>query len=112
LLTGGYKIKFPVFHKLFLDGVENLGAREQVIDTLNSAIRLHSEKAARMGGSGFKAVRNLTGNFFQSLFVDIEVGVHILYVVVVFEGFQQANHLGCLLAFKLDVGVGNHGHAR
>jgi hypothetical protein len=25
LLTGGYKIEFPLFHKLFLDGVENFG---------------------------------------------------------------------------------------
>jgi hypothetical protein len=31
-------------------------------------------------------------DFFQSFLVYIKIGVHVLYVVLVFQGFQQANH--------------------
>ncbi|MGD0598678.1 MAG: hypothetical protein ABR988_02575, partial [Terriglobales bacterium] len=51
-------------------------------------------------------------DFFQSLLVDIEVGMDVLHIFVVFERLHQADHLRRLLPFQLDVGIGNHGHAR
>ena len=55
---------------------------------------------------------HLPHDFFQHLLINVEVGVDVLYVVVLFEGFHQANHRRGLLAFQLDVGIGNHAHAR
>jgi len=55
---------------------------------------------------------DLAGNFLKHLLVNIEVGVDVLYVVVLLEGFHQANHRRGLLAFQLDVGIRNHAHAR
>src|SRR5258708_1587774 len=50
----------------------------------------------------------LTGYFFQLLLVYIEIRIHILHVVLIFQGLQQADHLvgGC--AFELDVVLRNH----
>ena len=52
------------------------------------------------------------GNFFQQLLIDIEVRVDVLHVIVVFERFDQANHLRGRRAFQLDVILRNHGDAR
>ena len=55
---------------------------------------------------------SLPGNFLQRLLIDIEVGVDVLHIFVIFERFHQPDHLCCLLPFQLDVGIGNHAHAR
>ena len=41
-------------------------------------------------------------------FVDIEVGVDFLHVVVIFDGFHQAQHLLRVAAFELDVVLRDH----
>lgn len=56
-------------------------------------------------------VCTLSRNLFQSLLVDIEVGMHILHVIALFERFEQPDHLRRLLPFQFDVRVGNHAHA-
>lgn len=43
-------------------------------------------------------------------FIDIEVGVNFLHVVVVFHGFHQAQHLLGATAFQLDVVLRDHRH--
>src|ERR1700761_8060184 len=42
----------------------------------------------------------LTGDLFQLLRVHVEIGIYVLYVVVVFEGLQQADHLRRYRAFQ------------
>ena len=44
--------------------------------------------------------------------VDVEVRVDVLYVVVLFEGFDQAHHLRGLRAGQLDVVLRNHADFR
>ena len=44
-----------------------------------------------------------------SCFVEVEVGVNILRVVQVFEGFEEADHGVGLSAFELGVGRGDLG---
>jgi hypothetical protein len=41
-------------------------------------------------------------------FVDIEVCIHMLYIVMLFEGFNQPNHLHSLCAGQLYVVLRNH----
>jgi hypothetical protein len=48
------------------------------------------------------------GHFFQLLRVHIEVGVDVLYVVVVLQYFEQAQHLVCRGTFELGVGGSDH----
>jgi hypothetical protein len=31
-------------------------------------------------------------DLFQSFLVNVKIGIHVLYVVLVFQGFQQADH--------------------
>ena len=45
----------------------------------------------------------------QLLLVDIEVGVDVLHVVVIFERFAQPQHAAGVLAFQLDQVLGHHG---
>src|ERR1700739_4961355 len=45
-------------------------------------------------------------------FVDVEVGVNVLHIVMLFEGFHQAQHLRGLRAGKLDVILRNHADFR
>ena len=35
----------------------------------------------------------LAGDFLQLLLIDVEVRIDVLYVVLVFNGFQKADHL-------------------
>jgi len=114
-LTGGYKSKFPLFHKHFLSGVENFaGAAGNRAIVTSKVDRNHKKAIPFEDGFRFfvKLRRELSSNFFQSLLVDIKICVNVLHIVTVFERFHQADHLCRLLPFQLDVGVGNHGHAR
>src|SRR5258705_10149003 len=54
----------------------------------------------------------LADDFFQELLINVEVRVDVLHVVVVFERFDQPDHLRSLLALKLDVVLRNHRYAR
>jgi len=53
-----------------------------------------------------------TCNFFQKFLIDIEVGMNILHVVIIFQRLKQPNHLRRLLPFQLDVIIWNHTYAR
>ena len=64
----------------------------------------------RLSASKIGHVRGLSRNFFQSLFVDIEIGMHVLHIVVIVESFHQANHLRRLRPFQFDISIGNHSH--
>src|SRR5208283_4603996 len=75
---------------------------------------LMSQKAARFSGGFAERLpvsQNLSRDFFQHLLIDIKVGVDVLHVFVIFEGFEQTDHLRSLHAFQFDVGIRNHGHA-
>jgi hypothetical protein len=37
-------------------------------------------------------MEHLSGNFFQDFLIDIEVRVHVLHVVMIFERLNQADH--------------------
>ena len=52
----------------------------------------------------------LARNFLQLLLVNVEVGVNTLHVVVVFDRFQQADHLVGSLSFQLDVILRDHSY--
>src|SRR5215472_9633453 len=52
----------------------------------------------------------LSGNFFQQLLVDVEVGVDVLYVIVLFKGLHQPDHGVGRLPLELDVVLRNHRH--
>lgn len=54
----------------------------------------------------------LSGDFFQKLLIYIEVGMNVLNIVVLFESFHESDHGIGLRTFELDVGIGNHAHAR
>ena len=45
-------------------------------------------------------------------FVNVEVRVHVLHVVVFFEGFYESHHLRCLRARQLDVILRHHADLR
>src|SRR6185369_11946511 len=64
--------------------------------------------ATVVGRRGAGAPKILAGDFFQLGLIDVEVGVDVLDVVLIFEGFQQANHGGGLLAFQLHVVLRDH----
>ncbi len=48
---------------------------------------------------GARRYHDLSRDFFQLLLIDIEVRVHVLHVVLVFQGFEQTKHCRGLLAF-------------
>jgi hypothetical protein len=47
-------------------------------------------------------------NFFQKFLIDVKIGMYVLHIVIIFERFEQANHLRRLLPFQLDVIIWNH----
>src|ERR1700741_3536811 len=51
---------------------------------------------------------NLPSNFLEEFLIDVEVGVHILHVILFFQGFEKSNNLGGGLALQLDVILRNH----
>ena len=59
----------------------------------------------------FQDRKPLAGNFFQQLLIDIEVGVYVLHVVMLFERLHQPDHGGRRGPFQLDVVLRNHSHA-
>jgi hypothetical protein len=56
-----------------------------------ACIALHKNQKGGHVAAYLYAILNLA-DFFQSFLVYIKIGVHVLYVVLVFQGFQQANH--------------------
>ncbi len=61
------------------------------------------KKAAPCGRLAKSKMTRLSRDFFQQLLVDVEVRVHVLHVVVLFERFHQADHRIGRRAFQLDV---------
>src|SRR5208282_4201065 len=51
-----------------------------------------------------------TGCVLHLLGVHVEVRVHILHVVEIFQGLQQPHHLVCGSTFQLVIGRGHHRH--
>ena len=51
-------------------------------------------------------------NFFKKFLIDVKIGVYVLHIVIIFERFEQANHLRRLLTFQLDVIIWNHTYTR
>src|SRR5205085_10873500 len=70
------------------------------------------EKPPNAWAASDSCVRRLSRDFFQQLLVNVEVSVHVLHVVMLFERLHQANHGRGLLSFELDEGIRNHAHAR
>src|SRR5215469_41771 len=103
----------PVFHTIFHEGVENLWL-EKCVDRRNCRT-----KAAPFL-SGFRKSRapklslflSLSCDFFQQFLVDVEVCVHVLHIVMLLEGFHQANHRVCSRSLEFDVVLRNVGHTR
>src|SRR5690606_641545 len=46
------------------------------------------------------------------LFIDIEVGVDVLYVIVILQGLEEDEHFGSILPGQGDRILRNHGHLR
>jgi hypothetical protein len=59
----------------------------------------------------FQDRKPLAGDFFQQLLIDIEVGVNVLHVVMLFERLHQPDHGARRRPFQLDVVLRNHSHA-
>ena len=45
---------------------------------------------------------------FQLLLIDIEVRIHVLNIVLIFQRFQQPDHVASLMAFQLGVVLRHH----
>src|SRR5215469_1911960 len=65
--------------------------------------------ASWSGGANRVTGTELTRNFLQDFLIDIEVGVDVLDIIVIFESLDQADHLSGLLAFELDIVLRDHG---
>jgi len=48
----------------------------------------HYKKAAFAGGFPKSNNKKLSRHLFQHLLIDVEVGVHVLHVVVIFQRFE------------------------
>src|SRR6202021_1413605 len=53
--------------------------------------------------------RPLAGDLFQLFRVDVEIGIDVLHVIVVFESLKQAHHRRGGGPFRFCVGGGDHG---
>src|ERR1039457_3314062 len=95
----------PDMQSVFRAGGDAAGAHE----TVCAAIALH-QAVARVFDAAVDAQHPhlTTGQSFQFLFVDVEVGADILDVVVFFERLGQAEHSAGALAFQLDQVLGDH----
>src|SRR5579872_1273605 len=71
---------------------------------------LQKNKPPVWGGSSANATKS-PSDLFQQLLVNIEIGVHVLHIVMLFERFHQADHSSCCLTFQLDIVLRDHGHA-
>src|SRR3977135_3322470 len=61
--------------------------------------------------SEVRSPTSLASYFFQQLLVNVEIGVDVLHVVVLFERLHQPDHLSRGCAFEFDVVLRNHRHA-
>src|SRR5437879_6166247 len=61
--------------------------------------------------SGKSSTAQLARHFLQQLLVNIEVGVNVLHVILVFERFHEPNHSVGRLTFQLNVVLRNHRYA-
>ena len=62
-----------------------------------SAIRSGSGAEAPLHNLGGLHTPKLAGsNFFEKFLVNVKVGVNVLYIIVLFEGFDKSNHLRSL----------------
>src|SRR5580765_5094464 len=55
--------------------------------------------------------RSLTSDFFEQFLIDVEICVHVLHVVLIFQSFEQSDHLCRCRSLELDVVLRNHRHA-
>jgi hypothetical protein len=65
-------------------------------------LRVQRKPPDHPGGLYFRS-RQLARDLFQKFLVDVEVGVDILHVVLVFERFHQPDHGVGRLSLQLDV---------
>src|SRR5579862_13143 len=65
-------------------------------------------KGPPAGGPKIEVMRRSPRHFLKQLLIDIEVGVNVLHIVMLFESFHQTDHRGGGRAFKLDVILRNH----
>ena len=47
-------------------------------------------------------------HFFEQLLIDIEVRVHVLYIILILESFHETDHSVGRLPFEFDVVLRNH----
>jgi hypothetical protein len=75
----------PVFHKIFHEDVENscnAGCRFGIVVATTRKPPLRG----RLLNCSFR--KKLSSHFFQQLLVNVEVGVNVLHVVMLFERFH------------------------
>ena len=83
-----------------------------VLKTFSASHSL-KRKAAPMGAALRKySNAPLASHFFQELLINIEVGVHILHVILIFERFHEPDHRVGGLTFKFNVVLRNHRDTR
>src|SRR2546421_608923 len=66
----------------------------------NKTCAQYEKSRPSMGGLLISRLKKLSGHFFQQLLIDVEVRVHVLHVVVLFERFHQTDHGIGSLAFQ------------
>src|SRR5215469_12576972 len=105
----------PVFHTIFHEGVENLW-QEKCVERrkgrTKAAPSLGGFRKSRAPNLSLFLFLSLSCNFFQQFLVDVEVCVHVLHIVMLFEGFHQANHRVRSRSLEFDVVLRNVGHTR